>query len=518
MTPGAVVLEALGLTKVYPGTTALKDVTFRVRAGEVHALIGENGAGKSTLVRILAGIETPTQGELRLDGRVIALESIRHAASLGIGLIHQELQLFPDLSVAENLFVGRERTTWWGSIDRAAHEREARAVLARLGQPIDPTVLVGSLPLGLQQIVEIARALTAETRVLMMDEPTSALTATEIDVLFGVIRDLAARGVAVVYISHHLHELVEIADRVTVFRDGANVGEAETSDIDVPWIVERMTGRRPDARAPRRAPPSGSAPVVLEVKELSLEATAGRSGLDRISFQLRSGEVLGVFGLLGAGRTELFESLLGIYPEASGHVALGGRPMTKLGVAARVAAGLAMVPEDRQAAGLVQTLNVAQNMTLSHLDALAPTGVLSREVERRASAALVDSLRVKTSGVDAPVTSLSGGNQQKVVIARGVMSQPRVLLLDEPTRGVDVAAKAEILQTMRRMADQGLAVAFASSDLAEILDGADRILVMARGRITAELNVADATEEALTAAASVAPVTSVGRGDRDVVH
>jgi erythritol transport system ATP-binding protein len=504
------VFEARDVTKVFPGTTALRNVSVRLRAGDVHALIGENGAGKSTLVQILAGIEQPTAGTLLLEGHEVRFGSVREAAARGIGLIHQELQLFPDLSVAENLFVGRERSTAWGAIDTAAQERDARAVLARLGQPIDPRALVGSLPLGLQQIVEIARALVAETRILMMDEPTSALTPTEVNALFAVIRDLAARGVAIVYISHHLHELLAIADRVSVLRDGAVVGEAATREIDVPWIVERMAGHRPEIRTRRTTTPG---PTVLEVRDLSLGPAPGRTALDRVSLQLRAGEVLGVYGLLGSGRTELFESLLGIHAGATGEVTLDGHRLTGADVSRRVEAGLAMVPEDRQAAGLVSSFSVQQNMTLSSLAAFTSGGVLRPEAERQASAALVQALRVKTAGLDAPVTSLSGGNQQKVVIARGVMPRPRVLLLDDPTRGVDVAAKAEILGTMRMLAGQGMAVAFASSDLAEILDGADRVIVMARGRVNAEFSEAEATEPRLVAAASAEPGSGDGAGN-----
>lgn len=512
--PEPYVFEARGVTKVFPGTTALRDVTFGLRAGEVHALIGENGAGKSTLVKILAGVERPTSGSLAIDGHAVSFASVRDAAARRIALIHQELQLFPDLSVAENLFVGREATTTWGAVDLEAQERAARAVLARLGQTIDPSVLAGALPLGLQQIVEIARALVADARVLMMDEPTSALTAAEIHVLFGVIRDLTARGVAVVYISHHLHELLEIADRVTVLRDGQKVGEALSRDVDVPWIVERMTGGRPVGRTPAAASQRGRA--VLEVRDLSLPPAPGRTPLDGVSLQLHAGEVLGIYGLLGAGRTELFESILGLHRAATGEVVLEGRSLSGLDVSGRVTAGLAMVPEDRQASGLVQTLGVQQNMTLSSLDALSPRGVLRPSAEREASSAIADSLRVKTPGLDAPVTALSGGNQQKVVIGRGVMPRPRLLLFDDPTRGVDVAAKAEILRTMRALAAQGMAVAFASSDLSEILDGADRVLVMARGRIRAEFTAAEATEAALAAAASVVPASAEREGD--VVH
>jgi len=502
--------DAHDVTKVYPGTTALRGVSFSTRPGEVHALIGENGAGKSTLVKILAGIEPPTTGRLELDGREVAFASVRDASAAGIGLIHQELQLFPDLSASENLFVGRERLTRWGTIDMAAQEREARAALARLGQDLNPRTPVGRLPLGLRQIVEIARALVAETRVLMMDEPTSALTAGEVDALFHVIRDLASHGVAVVYISHPLHELLAIADRITVLRDGAVVGAAVSAEVGVPWIVERMTGRPPHAK--REVSPTAAGPVVLDARDLTLPPRSGRTALDRVSLQLRSGEVCGIYGLLGAGRTELFETLLGVHQDAGGHVSIDSRSLDRRDVAARVAAGIAMVPEDRQAAGLVPSMTVQQNMTLAHLTALAPRGALDTAAERRACEALAAALRLRAPSLDAPVVALSGGNQQKVVIGRGVMPRPRVLLLDDPTRGVDVAAKAEILTTMRSLAADGMAVAFASSDLAEVVEAADRVLVMARGRVRAEYAAGDCTEEKLTAAASSDPVK------RDAIH
>ncbi|ODS52910.1 MAG: hypothetical protein ABS36_15745 [Acidobacteria bacterium SCN 69-37] len=510
MTDDACLYEATHITKAYPGTTALRDVTFRLRAGEVHALIGENGAGKSTLVKILAGVDVPTSGTLRLDGRDVAFRSVGEAAARGIGLIHQELQLFPDLSIAENLFVGRERVNRWGTIDTAGQMDEARRVLRRLGQDLDPRAMLGALPLGLQQIVEIGRALVAETRVLMMDEPTSALTTAEIRVLFAIIRDLAARGVAIVYISHHLHELIEIADRVTVLRDGVHVGEAATSTIDVPWIVERMTGRRADRRNRQQVAPGGD--VVLDVRDLSVPAAPGRTGLDRVSLQVRAGEVVGIYGLLGAGRTELFEGLMGVCPVTGGEVRLSGRRLDGLDVSDRVACGLAMVPEDRQAAGLVQPLDILQNMALSSLPRLASWGLVRSSMEAAEGTALAQRLRVKAAGLETPVTALSGGNQQKVVIARSVMARPRVLLFDDPTRGVDVAAKAEILETMRSLAADGLGVAFASSDLAEILDGADRVLVMARGHISGEVPIADATEASLTALASASALVAESDG------
>jgi len=493
-------LQARGITKTFPGTIALKGVDFEIRPGQVHALIGENGAGKSTLVKILAGIDQPTSGTIELDGRGVRFEGVRDASSQGIGIIHQELELFPDLSVAENIFVGRERLTRFGLVDWAEQRRLAGESLSRLGQTIDPAVRVGALPLGQRQIVEIAKALAHNVRILMMDEPTSALTTAEVHVLFKVIRDLKAHGVAVVYISHRLEELLDIADTVTVLRDGAVVGEAAAADVTVSWIVERMTGRTHTQPRHDRAPVGGR--PLLTVRDLRLPAEQGRTALHEISFTITSGEVVGIYGLMGAGRTELFESLLGVHEDVRGHAELDGDRLDGLSVDERVDAGLALVPEDRQASGLVQTLSVLENMTLSSLRRLARRGVLSPSAEAPAAARYADDLQIKTSSLDAPVTALSGGNQQKVVIGRGLMSQPKVLLLDEPTRGVDVGAKAEIVEAMRRLAGEGLGVVFASSELDEIFAASTRVLVMARGRITGEFDPAVTSADALASAAS----------------
>jgi len=494
------VLEALRVTKLFAGTVALSDVDFRLERGRIHALIGENGAGKSTLLGILAGIEQPTQGELRLDGKPVRFASAGHASRHGIGMIHQELQLFPDMSVSDNLFVGRERRTRWKTVDQAAQEAAARAALGKLGQALPLRALLGTLPLGQQQIVEIARALGHDVRVLLMDEPTSALTGSEIPTLFRVIRDLVARGVSIVYISHRLEELLEIADHVSVLRDGRLVGEAPAAEVDVPWIVERMTGRDSKPRSPDAASSPGA--PLLEAKSLRLPARPGRTALDDVSFALRSGEILGLYGLMGAGRTELLESLLGVHADLSGEVVLQERSLDGLGVSERVAAGLAMVPEDRKAAGLVPTLTVRDNITLSSLDRIARYGHLSPKQETSAAQAWVDALRVRAPSLTAPVDALSGGNQQKLILARAAMSQPRVLLLDEPTRGVDVAAKREILESMRRLAHEGVGVVFATSDLAEVQAVATRVLAMARGRITADFDASKATADALASAAS----------------
>ncbi len=504
----APVLDARQVTKSFSGTVALSGVDYRLDRGRVHALIGENGAGKSTLLKILAGIEQPTAGMLRLDGQETRFASARDASGRGISIIHQELQLFPDLTVAENLFVGRERRTRWGTVAFDEQESTARRVLATLGQEVSPRARLGTLPLGQQQIVEIARALVHDTRVLLMDEPTSALTSSEIPQLFQVIRDLTRHGVSIVYVSHRLEELLAIADRVTVLRDGRVVGESAADVVDVPWIVRRMTGRDATVRARDRGAPPG--PVVLAVNALRLPSRAGRTALHDVTFELGAGEILGLYGLMGAGRTELLEALLGVHEDAAGDVRLNGRDLRSLDVSDRVAAGLALVPEDRQAAGLIQSMTVCENVTLSSLERLARHGYISLFDEARAAQPMLDELCVKTSSLHAPVGALSGGNQQKVVIARGVMSRPRVLLMDEPTRGVDVAAKFEVLESMRRLAAGGLGIVFATSDLAEVQAVATRVLVMARGRIAADLSAADASADALASAASAAPA----RGSR----
>ena len=500
-TPEPCVLEARGVTKVFPGTVALSSVDFAIRRGHVHALIGENGAGKSTLVKILAGIDTPTSGRLLLDGEGVRFDSVTDAARRGIGIVHQELQLFPNLSIAENLFVGRELRSTWGVVDPRAQHRAATSALARLGQALDPETLVGSLPLGLQQVVEIAKALVQDTKVLLMDEPTSALTPSEVEVLFRIIRDLSSRGVAIVYISHRLEELLEVSDTVTVLRDGAVVGQSPSADIDVRWIVERMTGR---GDAGGRSPHGSASPghVVLSVRHLQLPAGPGRSALHNVSIDVHAAEILGVYGLMGAGKTELFESLLGVHADARGAIIVGDRHVEALDIADRVSSGLAIVPEDRQAAGLVQTMSVMENMTLSSLGQFWRRGRLSSEQERQSAEGLIRDLRIKTPSLGSRIGSLSGGNQQKVVISRAVMSRPRVLLLDEPTRGVDVAAKAEILAVARKLADEGMAVIYASSDLEEIFAIADRVVVLSRGRVTAQSAVTAITAHAIASAAS----------------
>jgi len=496
-----VVLRAESITKVFAGTVALRGVDFNVYRGKVNALIGENGAGKSTLMKILAGVEQATSGRLLLDGAEARLANTRDAAQHGIGIIYQELNLFPNLSVAENIFVARELTTR-GVINEQAQQRRAAEILARFDQPIDPRALVGDLRVGQRQLVEIARALAQNVRILIMDEPTSALSAAEVAALFRVIRELKAQGVAIIYISHKLDELLEIGDHVTVLRDGELVATAPAADINVNWIVEKMIGR--DAQTFFHHDEHTRGAVLLEVTHLTLPNPRGEALLKDISFTLRAGEILGIYGLMGAGRTELFECLMALRTAYAGEITLHGKPVSGDNVADRIAQGLMLVPEDRQQQGLVQSLSVARNITLANLPKITWRFFLSQPDEAREAQRLIGELGIRTANSQQPITSLSGGNQQKVVVAKALLTEPQVLLLDEPTRGIDVGAKAEMFEIMRRLAARGIGVIFSSSELLEALALADRILVLSKGKITGEFERAAATEASLVAAAGAA--------------
>ena len=513
MQTSAPVLEARCVSKRYPGTLALDDVTFKLRGGSVSALIGENGAGKSTLVKILAGVDQPTTGSLFLDGAPIRMRSVRDADANGIGIIHQELNLCPNLTVAENIFLGRELTSKWGLLNCKQQLKKTRQLLAQLEQPVDADSKIEDLPLGQQQIVEIAKALARDVRILMMDEPTSALSAAEISILFRIIRDLKARGVAIVYISHRLDELLGISDSVSILRDGRMVAESAASDIDPHWIVEQMTGR---SEASVESPGAANqGPELLRVESLSLSSDTGRSLLSDISLSLHAGELLGVYGLMGAGRTEFLECLMGLRREVQGHISLSGKPIDALETTSRISAGLAIVPEDRQTAGLVQCFSIRHNMTLSNLARMASWAWLSPSKERSQVSQQVSNLRIRTSAMDNNIGSLSGGNQQKVVLAKCLMTSPKVLLLDEPTRGVDVATKREIYATVRRIAASGVGIIFVSSELEEIRAVANRILVFAKGRLAAEFQADQVTPSQLAAAACSVPATT---SERLVAH
>jgi ribose transport system ATP-binding protein len=497
-----IVLAADGIAKSFPGVRALDGVSLRVRSGRLLALLGENGAGKSTLMNILAGVFAPDTGTLHLDGRAVSFPHPRAALAAGIGIVFQELNLIPHLSVAENIFLGREPRTRFGLIDYPQLNAAAAAVLKRLDLAVAPTALVADLRVGQQQLVEIARAVSEDARVLILDEPTSSLSAHEVDVLFGVITELKSRGVALIYITHKFDELAHICDDVTIMRDGRVVGEALFADLTRDTIVRLMAGR--ESKETFQKSPAILGDELLRAEAITLPgAGVGRPFLVAdVSFTLRRGEVLGVFGLVGAGRTELLETLFGLHAgRATGRFTLEGKPIALASPAAAIAAGLALAPEDRKRDGLVLPMSVAANASLASLDRTLRAGFVSESREAAYITPYIDRFRVKTPSLDQLIVNLSGGNQQKVILAKWLATGPKILLLDEPTRGIDVNAKREIYAFIDELARLGLGLIVVSSELPEILALADRVLVMCEGRKTAEFARADATAEKILAAA-----------------
>ncbi len=493
-----VVLTARNVAKSYGNIHALKGVNFDIRRGKVTTLFGENGAGKSTLMKILSGVVKPTAGTIELDGSPVTFSSSSDARDRGISIIHQELSLAPNLSVRDNIFMGRELRSPSG-IDFAEEARQARALMAELEEDIDPMTLVEDLRLGQQQIVEIARALSVNSRILIMDEPTSALSAAEVEVLFKVIRDLKARGVSIVYISHHLEEALEITDFAVVLRDGAMTAKADRKDIDLEWIVRNMVGEGYNLGSPPTGYTFGD--VALSVKGVSVADNAGHGAMvvDGLSLDVRAGEIVCIYGLMGAGRTELLECVFGKVPKVTGEVFLEDREISHLSIAERISDGLALVPEDRQRDGLVQTMSVGQNLSLASIAAFVKGLLLSRPAERKVVDESIRAVTVKTSGPAAPIGSLSGGNQQKVVIGKMLGTHPRVIMLDEPSRGIDIGAKAEVFRILAERAKAGLAVVFSTSEVSECLSIAHRVIVMSRGRISAEFKPGVTKEEIMAA-------------------
>ncbi|GAB7537505.1 sugar ABC transporter ATP-binding protein [Burkholderia sp. 3C] len=503
---GANVIETRKLSKLYPGTAALVEVDYQVRRGKVNVLIGENGAGKSTLMKLLAGAETATSGEILIDGRIAQISDVRSAEAHGVGIIFQELNLFPDMTVAENIFAGNELTS--GGVIRAkAENHQARVLLERLQIPLDPRTRLGDLYVGQQQLVEIAKALSKHIKVLIMDEPTSALSRTEVEILFKIIRQLKEEGVTVIYISHRLEEIMAIGDCITVLRNGRLVAQDEIANIDIPWIIEAMVG---SAKKRFAFEQHALGDEVLKVNELSLKRPNGIYAVDHVSFSVRAGEVIGIYGLMGAGRTELLESLLGAQPLAVGEIELAGRAIERLPIPKRIEAGIALVPEDRQKQGMVQLMSILENMTLSSLGKFANLlsfGALRRERQVAAANDIVKRLAIKAASVDAPITSLSGGNMQKVVIGKALLTEPKVLLMDEPTRGIDVGAKADVYQTISLLARAGIAVIYATSELDEAMAVSNRVFVMASGKLSAVMDRAQFDSERIVRAST--PVTAV---------
>lgn len=492
-------LEANDVVKRYAGTVALDRVSFRVYRNAVNVLIGENGAGKSTLMRILAGVEAPDSGTLRLNGRLIELHSPRDAFAHGISIVHQELATLPNLDVSENIFAGRELVRGLFMIDRASQDSCSMTALAHLRSTISATRSVSQLSLGSRQVVELARTVAHGAKIVILDEPTSALSTAEADSLFQVIADLKQAGVTIIYISHRLHELLYLGDYFTVLRGGKVVGDATRGEIDRAWIVERMSGVKYTEELMQDATTSNE--ETLTVRGLSVRGAtrdeAAQSPLVDVSFSLHRGEILGVYGLLGSGRTELLEALAGAR-QLHGVVLLNGRQISIAKVGDALDAGIVLVPEDRQRDGLFPDLSIRENIALGAEHTL----FLSRTEETARVSALVKELNLKACDLELPVTSLSGGNQQKVLLARCLLRSPKVLLLDEPTRGVDVGAKREIYRTLQRLAAKGLSILFTSSEIEETRTLADRVLVLCQGSISAEFSRAALTDEALFSAAS----------------
>jgi erythritol transport system ATP-binding protein len=497
-----VVLEARNIVKTYGGTRALKGVNFEIRQGTVTTLFGENGAGKSTLMKILSGVEQPTSGEIVLDGEPVVFASTTEAQARGISIIHQELSLAPNLSVRDNIFMGREIVGPFG-VDYAEETKQTRALLQELQLPIDPDMLVADLRVGQQQIVEIARALSVNSRILIMDEPTSALAAAEVEVLFGIIRELLSRGVAIVYISHHLEEALELTDHAVVLRDGTMTARGERDEIDLEWIVRNMVGENFDLGTPPAGYDFGE--TVLSIRNLTVvdRENPERAVVNGLSLDVRAGEIVCIYGLMGAGRTELLEAVAGREPVAGGDILLHGKSILSDSIAERIAEGIGLVPEDRQRDGLVQTFDVGTNLTLASLDQSLTRGAISRRIEKKRAVDLIRSVTVKTPGPDLPIGALSGGNQQKVVIGKIVATAPQVMLLDEPSRGIDVGAKGEVFRLLADRARDGLAVVYSTSEVGECFSIAHRIIVMRRGRISAEFTP-DATKDMIMAASGEA--------------
>ena len=495
------VLSGAGIVKKYPGVLALDRVDFSVRRGEVHGLIGENGAGKSTLMHILSGANQADEGEVRLDGHPVHFANPREAMDLGIALVHQELNLIPYLSAAENLFLGGELVSRFGLLRTQDQNNRCRELISGLDDTIDPNVEVNRLRVGQQQVVEIAKALNAQARVIFMDEPTSALSDSEIESLFELIETLRDSGVSIVYVSHKLDELLRISDRITVLRDGRLVDTLSRADADQDTIVRLMIGRQLDDLYVH----SAASPTTQRLSVDSLTLTrkhALRPIVNNVSFEVEGGEVLGIFGLMGAGRTELLESIYGLHPSSStGTIRLDGRQVTIRSPEDALEQGMGMVPEDRKRQGLISGMSVEQNINLSSLADLERGYLLNSRREREHAAAFVQQFAIRTPNVFQRVGSLSGGNQQKVVLSKVLARRPCVLMLDEPARGIDVGAKREIYALIDRLKQDGLAVVVVSSELPELLGIADRVMVMCEGRKTAEFGRLEMNEEALMRAA-----------------
>lgn len=492
-----------GICKDFSGVSVLHSVDLELFQGEVLALVGENGAGKSTLMKILAGVYNDYHGRIFVDGALVRFASTRDAEKAGIAIIYQELNLVPELSVAENIFLGREPLGFAGRVNFGKMNRDATAILSGLHFPASPSEPVSSLRVGLQQIVEVAKALSLSACILVMDEPTSALSEGEIQILFSLVRTLKSRGVSIIYISHHLGEIFQIADRVLVLRDGARVGLLPVEETDRNALIRLMVGRELESFFVRHDRPRDS--IVLEVKDLCLEdpRSSGRKTVEGVSFEVREGEIFGIAGLLGSGRTEILETLFGTRAGFSrGRIRIDGREVILRSPTDAIRNRMALITEDRKNTGLVLNMKVDQNLTLAALQDTLKLGMISRVREQQLAEKYVERLNIQGARMDQEVATLSGGNQQKVVLGKWLATRPRVLLMDEPTRGIDVGAKHEIYELLSNLAREGMAMVMASSELPELLALCDRILVMRDGKPAALFSKQEASQEKILEAAA----------------
>jgi ABC-type sugar transport system ATPase subunit len=507
------ILRARDLSKQYGGHVVLNSVNLAVRKSEIHAIVGENGAGKTTLISILGGIVQPTGGDFLFDGEVQSHIDPQRSRDIGISIIHQDFPLIPTLSVAENIFLGKLKDLGWSLLPRK-HELEnrARRVLASLGEEcvFDPGAQLSTLPSSQQQLVEIAKALVEEPKLLIMDEPTTALTESEVQTLFAILRDLIAKGMSIIYISHKLDEVFDLSSRITVLRDGQCIGTRSTAEATIDEIISMMVGRSLDLyhiKGKSEARPD--AQTMLEVRDLAV-----KSLVHGVSFIARSGEILGFAGLIGAGRSEVAQAIFGCYRHRTGSILVAGKDRDIRSCRDAMLCGIAYLPEDRKSQGVIRTTGVRENMSLASLKAIAPLGLPNRKKEIEMVKSYIRLLNIKMADINAPILSLSGGNQQKVVFAKWLATKARILIVDEPTRGIDIGAKAEIHSILKELAGQGIAVILISSELPELLSLSDRIIVMRQGRIAGEMDIAEADQERIMHLATVGvEEKSGGRGD-----
>lgn len=495
MSSDGAILRVVNIYKHFPGVKALSNVSFDVLPGEVHSLCGENGAGKSTLIKILTGAHARDGGDMFFDGRQVELQSTHAAMELGIACIYQELTIVPQMDIANNLFIGNLPMDKKGVlVDNKALYSKSAEILARVGLDVEPTTPAGELSLAQQQLVEIGRALTRNARVIIMDEPTSSLSDREAQRLLELIRELAAGGIAIIYISHKLDEVLSIADRITVLRDGMNIITMPAKEVTREMLISNMIGRDLESMYPRHSGTPGD--TLLKVDGLTSPGV-----FENISFELRRGEVLGMFGLVGAGRSEIIRAIYGVDKYAEGSVVLDGVPVPRHDPGASVKRGIGYAPEDRKKEGLMLGLSILVNMTLVKLPQISRLGVISRRKQRELSSGFRDSISIKTPSLNQAVGNLSGGNQQKVIIAKWLMMEPKLLILDEPTRGIDVGSKAEIYKLIAQLADNGIGVIVVSSEIEELLGICDRIITVSEGRITSTAEASGLSSDAVLAAA-----------------